>query len=84
MKQLLIRVCFCWKIYYSKIQGCQTPEISSIYLYFKGLKDPKLSVPGGNSENVKPFSIELFENREIFQRIALLAQKEGFFDSSIF
>ena len=47
MKQLLIRVCFWGKIYYSKKQGCQTPEISSIYLYFKGLKDPKLSVPGG-------------------------------------
>jgi len=53
MKQLLIRVCFWGKIYYSKKQGCQTPNFSSIYLYFKGLKDPKFSVLGG-AENWTP------------------------------
>ena len=65
----------------SKKQGCQTPEISSIYLYFKGLKDPKLSVPGHNSKNVKPFMIDLIENKGVFKRIALLAQKQGYFTS---
>jgi hypothetical protein len=47
MKQLLIRVLFSWKIYYTKNQECNTPEVSSLYLYFNGLEKAKIPVPGG-------------------------------------
>ena len=53
MKQLLIRVLFSWKIYYTKNQECNTPEVSSLYLYFNGLEKAKIPVPGG-AENRTP------------------------------
>lgn len=47
MKQLIIRVCFNWVIYYSKNEGCQTPQISNLYLAFKDISDTKNLLPGG-------------------------------------
>jgi len=47
MKQLIIRVCFNGVIYYSKKEGCQTPQISNLYLAFKNISDKKNHLPGG-------------------------------------
>ena len=47
MKQLIIRVCFNWVIYYSKNEGCWTPQISNLYLAFKNISDSKNFSPGG-------------------------------------
>ncbi len=49
LKQLLIRVCFNNKIYYTKNQGLHTPEISVIYLSLGDLssdKTPNLEMTG--------------------------------------
>ena len=51
----------------------------SIVIYFSRA-DENYGV-GHNSKNVKPFMIDLIENKEVFERIALLAQKQGYFTS---
>lgn len=51
IKQLLIRVCFNNKIYYTKNQGLHTPDISVIYLALSGLSND-------DSCNVKVRGIE--------------------------
>lgn len=53
MKQLILRVCFNWVIYYSKDGRCQTPEVSSLYLYFKAISD-KTNPATGGAENWTP------------------------------
>lgn len=69
MKQLIIRVCFNWVIYYWKDIGCQTPEVSSLYLYFKDISDKTNPATGDNNKNVKPLMLWIYNNRDIFARI---------------
>ena len=74
-------MCYGGQISYTKNGGLHTPLLSSLYLYFQQFQNTKNLKSGHNSKNVKPFMIDLIENKEVFERIALLAQKQGYFTS---
>jgi len=64
IKQLLIRVCFNNKIYYTKNQGLHTPEISLIYSHFAQVSD-------SNSPNLEMAGVEPASERHYAQRLPL-------------
>lgn len=64
IKQLLIRVCFNNKIYYTKNQGLHTPEISLIYSYLAQVSDWK-------SPNLEMAGVEPASERHYAQRLPL-------------
>jgi len=62
IKQLLIRVCFNSKIYYTKNQGLHTPEISLLYLTLGELSNKDYS-------NVEMTGIEPVSERDLHIRL---------------